>query len=295
MLDRPLGRRRRRLRAHRARRLVADRHRRHPPRHRQRRREGARLAAPARAPARPATARCPTAADNALVTAAEVVRRLGGVPYPAATSATCGRRSSAASTCPTDLRGGADRSGAGRRGDRARSPPAYGAARPRLHAHDDLAERRSTAGRRRTRSPTSSTSTSTSAPFPATRSARRRRLPRRGPRRAGRAGRDQRRCSTREPTRSPTDNELWDVVRTRRRRSPTRVPSWFPGMIVGGTDARFYRQQGHGGLRRGAVLARASRSSRSASASTATTSASTSSRSGCAATSSTGSASELLS
>ena len=32
--------------------------------------------------------------------------------------------------------------------------------------------------------------------------------------------------------------------RTRRRRSPIPAPSWSPGIIVGGTDARFYRQRG---------------------------------------------------
>jgi acetylornithine deacetylase/succinyl-diaminopimelate desuccinylase-like protein len=48
---------------------------------------------------------------------------------------------------------------------------------------------------------------------------------------------------TGEPTRSPTDNVLWDAV---RGQVQTACPGTelVPGMIVGGTDARFYRHRG---------------------------------------------------
>jgi acetylornithine deacetylase/succinyl-diaminopimelate desuccinylase-like protein len=46
-----------------------------------------------------------------------------------------------------------------------------------------------------------------------------------------------------ESTRSPTDNELWDVI---GRRAQVAYPGAeiVPGLVVGGTDARFYRQRG---------------------------------------------------
>jgi acetylornithine deacetylase/succinyl-diaminopimelate desuccinylase-like protein len=46
-----------------------------------------------------------------------------------------------------------------------------------------------------------------------------------------------------ESTRSATDNELWDVV-GRRTRDAYPDADLVPGLIVGGTDARFYRQRG---------------------------------------------------
>ena len=46
-----------------------------------------------------------------------------------------------------------------------------------------------------------------------------------------------------ESTRSPVDNPLWDTLRSRLQVAyPGSVVS--PGIIVGGTDARFYRQRG---------------------------------------------------
>jgi acetylornithine deacetylase/succinyl-diaminopimelate desuccinylase-like protein len=56
---------------------------------------------------------------------------------------------------------------------------------------------------------------------------------------------------TGDPTRSPTDNVLWDAV---RGQVQTAYPGaeLVPGMIVGGTDARFYRQ--HGAVAYGAAL-----------------------------------------
>ena len=166
MVDAPLGRRRRRLRAHRDRRLVDDRPRRHPPHHGQRRREGDRLAPPARRTARPATARCrsaPTTPWSRRPRSCAAWRRIRPAPQL------------------DDLwRARVDGDGPARR-------PAGRARRPGPHRRRDrLARRRatpasptpartrrsrptsSTAGRRRTRSPTSSTSTSTSAPCPAT-------------------------------------------------------------------------------------------------------------------------------
>ena len=83
-----------------------------------------------------------------------------------------------------------------------------------------------------------------------------------------------------EATRSPIGNPLWDAVATHTQVAYPGA-DLVPGLITGGTDARFFREQGIGRLRRRAVLPRRSRSSRSAAASTATTSASTPSRSGC--------------
>jgi acetylornithine deacetylase/succinyl-diaminopimelate desuccinylase-like protein len=46
-----------------------------------------------------------------------------------------------------------------------------------------------------------------------------------------------------EPTRSPTDNRLWDVLRSRVQMAyPGAELS--PGMILGGTDGRFFRRRG---------------------------------------------------
>jgi acetylornithine deacetylase/succinyl-diaminopimelate desuccinylase-like protein len=46
-----------------------------------------------------------------------------------------------------------------------------------------------------------------------------------------------------ESTRSPVDNPLWDTLRTRTQVAyPGAVLT--PGIITGGTDARFYREQG---------------------------------------------------
>ena len=46
-----------------------------------------------------------------------------------------------------------------------------------------------------------------------------------------------------ESTRSPTNNELWDVVAGRVQLAYPGA-ELVPGLIVGGTDARFYRQRG---------------------------------------------------
>ncbi len=54
-----------------------------------------------------------------------------------------------------------------------------------------------------------------------------------------------------ESTRSPTDNELWDVVE-RHVHGVYSGAELVPGLIVGGTDARFYRQ--HGSVAYGAAL-----------------------------------------
>ena len=54
-----------------------------------------------------------------------------------------------------------------------------------------------------------------------------------------------------ESTRSQTDNELWDVVE-RHVHGAYPGAELVPGLIVGGTDARFYRQ--HGSVAYGAAL-----------------------------------------
>jgi acetylornithine deacetylase/succinyl-diaminopimelate desuccinylase-like protein len=46
-----------------------------------------------------------------------------------------------------------------------------------------------------------------------------------------------------EPTRSPTDNPLWEVV-SRQVQNAYPDAEVIPGLIVGGTDARFYRRRG---------------------------------------------------
>jgi acetylornithine deacetylase/succinyl-diaminopimelate desuccinylase-like protein len=46
-----------------------------------------------------------------------------------------------------------------------------------------------------------------------------------------------------ESTRSPTDSELWDVLR-RQTQAADPDAEIVPGLITGGTDARFYRQRG---------------------------------------------------
>lgn len=46
-----------------------------------------------------------------------------------------------------------------------------------------------------------------------------------------------------EPTRSPIDNPLWDVLRTRTQVAYPGA-ELVPGIVTGGTDARFYRQRG---------------------------------------------------
>ena len=57
-----------------------------------------------------------------------------------------------------------------------------------------------------------------------------------------------------ESTRSPADNPLWECLRSRTQVAyPGSVLT--PGLITGGTDARFYRAEGIDRLRRGAVLA----------------------------------------
>ena len=46
-----------------------------------------------------------------------------------------------------------------------------------------------------------------------------------------------------DPTQSPTDNALWDTI---NRHTQVAYPgaSIVPGLVVGGTDARFYRHHG---------------------------------------------------
>ena len=280
----PLGRRRRRLRAHRARRLVARRGRRAPaasPSTSPRRGSPGCACA---SPARPATARCRTAPTTP---SSPPPRSSGGWPPTAP-----GRRLG-------DL-WEAYRRRVGRPGrsrpmlaDPARIDEAIATPRagrrpgwPRLLAHDVSPERRA----RRAEDEHDP----------------RRRRPRgrhpHGPRRHDRR---------RSPATSPMPSASWPARSTSgglqhvrvdpladgqrpvgRRRTPDAVAypgaDLVPGVIVGGTDARFYRQRGT--VAYGAGCSRqASPSSRSASGSTATTSASTSSRSVCAASSSTAS------
>ena len=194
----------------------------------------------------------PYGSDNALITAAEIVRRLADVPHAVARRRPVGRPAWRRSTCPTTC--------APRCRTRRRCATRSPRCRPTTPASPTPAPTRrcrptsSTAGRRRTRSPTSSTSTSTCAPSPAT------------PRRSSTATSP--RCSASwrrrveispiqefESTRSPVDNPLWDALRTRTQVAYPGA-NLVPGIITGGTDARFYRSQGRHRLRRRAVLAR---------------------------------------
>ena len=182
----------------------------------------------------------PYRTDNALVTAAEVVRRLAALPARAAPRRPVAgvhrrarrprRRRRRCS--PTRSRSTRRSPRSARRADASPTP-----ARTRRSRRTS-----STAGRRRTRSPTSSTSRSTSAPSPATRSTRPASTSPR-PSASWPAGSTSRCCST--PSR-----------RARRRTTSCGTSSsarlhvaypgaeLVPGLIVGGTDARFYRQRG---------------------------------------------------
>ena len=117
-----------------------DRRRRHAPRHRQRRREGPRLAPPARprhAGARLDALRRPTTPS---ITAAEIVRRLVAFrPHPNLDDLWQGRIASM--DLPDDLRAALVRPGHASTTPSPPLPPGLRPGRPRLHAHDDLAER----------------------------------------------------------------------------------------------------------------------------------------------------------
>ena len=246
----PLGCGRGRLRAHRAGRLVVGRPRRHTIGHRQHRREGHGLAPAAdRRHARPRL-------DALRVGQCVDHRSRGGAPArarsaPGPISTICGRPSSpglrfpmiCAPHWPT-------RTGSTMRSRSCRSAPPACCTPARTRPSRPMS---STAGRRRTRSPTSWRSTSTSARCPArpttpltsicaapsvtwptgSRSVASRAT------RSRPARRSTRRCGMR-----------WR--RGPRRRFPGAELT--PGIIVGGTDARYYRRARHRGLRRRAVL-----------------------------------------
>ena len=134
----PLGRGRRRVRAHRVRRLVADPRRRDPQHHRQRRREGPRLAAAAGS--RDARARL-----DALRRRQRADHRGGGRPAARRLPDDSEPRRSVVGPPGRDRpsrrpAGRVVRSGFDRRRDRL-APAALRPRRPRLLAHDDLPER----------------------------------------------------------------------------------------------------------------------------------------------------------
>ena len=79
-----------------------------------------------------------------------------------------------------------------------------------------------------------------------------------------------------EATRLPIDNPLWEALRIGTQVAYPDA-DFVPGLITGGTDARFYRRRGAWRTEPRCSRPR-SRSSSSAVASTATTSASTSNR-----------------
>ena len=203
---------RRRLRAHRDRRVVAGRPRRRAPHRRQRGREGHRLAAPAHP--RHAGPRVDA------VRLRQRPRQGGGgrAPPRGLSAGTAARRSVDG---PGSRRWASPTTCAPRCVDPARIDDAIASldaaaapASPTPAPTPPSRRTSSTAARRRTSSPTSSTSTSTSAPCPARRSAD-------VERHLAAALGDLARASTsaplqdRRPTRSATGNPLWDVLAAR--------------------------------------------------------------------------------
>ena len=195
----------------------------------------------------------PFGADNALVKAAEVVRRLADVPAGAVDRRRCGGRYVDSLDLDADdpaqaLVDPARVSTACR--DAAR--PAARQARPRLHAHDVLAERRPRRRedehdprRRRLevdiRTLPGETDDDVDAHARATRSATRRR------------GRGRASCTTGD-TESPTDTPLWDALERARRQRVYPDATLLPAH-----DRRRHRRPllprtGIGGLRLRAVL-----------------------------------------
>ena len=136
-----------------------------------------------------------------------------------------------------------------------------------------------TAVRRPTSSPTCVEIEVDIRTVPGTTRRRRRRAPPRGPRRARPSRRDRARCSSTTPTESPRRQSRCGTRSPTRRRSPYPGAELMPGLIVGGTDARFFRDKGAVAYGTGLFSPAGHAGDRSARASTATTSASTSSRS----------------
>ena len=182
----------------------------------------------------------PYGSDNALVTAAEVVRRLVAI-RPQPQLGDLWQALVASLDIPAELAETLDRPAARRRGDRlARRRPR--ADRPRLHAHDDLAERRprraedehdSRCRRPRGRHPHRSRRHDRHRP----------QLSSWRPSASWRRGWRSACCSTasrhaRRPTTSCGTSSA--------RQTQVAYPGaeLVPGLIVGGTDARFYRRRG---------------------------------------------------
>ena len=237
----PLGRHRGRLRAHRAGRVVVGR-----PRRRRARSPStsARRAWPGAAsgsPARPATDRCRSARTTR---SSRRPRSCAGSRRtdPPPTSTISGRPRSTRCRCPTISAPASSRpitSGTRSWACRRRSPARV------THTPTRRSRRTScTVVRRRTRSPTPSTSISTSARFPEP--------PRRTS--SSTSGTRSGNCSTRSssaccstPTRparsSGPATQLWDTLTTHTQVAYPGA-KLIPGLIVGGTDARFYRERG---------------------------------------------------
>ncbi len=204
----------------------------------ERRREGPGLA-PTPRPRHAGSRSMPFGADNALIKAAEIVRRLS-ITGRRRTSTTSGARQVAAMDLPDEIRDGSPR-------PRRSSPPSSscrfpwpGCATPKRTRPSRPTS--STAGRRRTPSPT-------------------RRHRRRHPHRArARPATTSRPCSATPSatcTSTSTSPSSSTATRPPRRRATTRCgrrvtqhtqvaypgAELVPGLIVGGTDARFFRER----------------------------------------------------
>ena len=182
----------------------------------------------------------PYGADNALITAAEVVRRLAAFRTDPEPRRSVGRPAGRDRPSRRPA-GGVVRSGVHRRRDRS-LPDALRPRRPRLLAHDDLAERhprrpedehdpRCDRHRRRR------------AHGPGRHQGRRRPLPRRGSRRPRRPGARSPRCSRATPPARRWTTRCGTPLTacTHAVYPEARI---IPGLITGGTDARFFRLKG---------------------------------------------------
>ena len=192
-------------------------------------------------PGTPAHGSMPFGADNALIKAAEVVRRLADLPPAAEASPTCGRRRSRRCRCPTTCAPACStRRGSGRRSRRCRRRWRAPATPPRTRRSRRTS---STAGRRRTSSPTLVDLDVDIRTVPGTTQRRRRRA---SPRRARRAGPPRRRRATSRPATRPSRRAATRCGTRSRNATQVAYPGaeLLPGLIVGGTDARFFREKG---------------------------------------------------
>ena len=234
-----------------SRRLVDDRPRRHPPRHGEHRREGHRVA--------------PAAGARHARPRLDAVRRrqrpdhrrrgrapAGDVPHHAPTSTTCGRRGSATMDLPDDLR--AALADPARIHDALASLPPNYARLAHACTHTTISPNVIHGGQKTNTIPDVIDIDVDMRTVPGdTREVVDGYL-------AEALGELAERVEVSplqecDATRSPTDNPLWDALRTRTQVAYPGA-ELAPGIITGGTDARFYRDKGSIAYGAGAVLTR---------------------------------------